>query len=88
MIIDNGSCSKLCSLSVCLPVCLNWYTSRHKALLAPQGSNVYCKPLFCFTSVVYILVCKKKACIRMFEVCFDTSPRASVFLWTCFVKTC
>lgn len=48
-----------------------WYTSRYKALLAPKGSNVYCKckPYFAFTLVVYILVCEKTACIRVFKVC-------------------
>lgn len=48
-----------------------WYTSRYKALLAPKGSNVYCKckPYFAFTLVVYILVYEKTACIRVFKVC-------------------
>ena len=67
-----GSYSKLCSLSLCVSVSLKiWYTSRYKALLAPKGSNVYCKrkPYFAFTLVVYILVCEKTACIRVFKVC-------------------
>ena len=70
-ILQTMLCVCVC-VCVCVSVSLKiWYTSRYKALLAPKGSNVYCKrkPYFAFTLVVYILVCEKTACIRVFKVC-------------------